>query len=76
MKRSEIQKSISDLESRVRDFNTWRLGVPATYTINRMQEEINTLYKILIDAGLIEAIPKVSGDYRVQNIHFKLKEKE
>jgi hypothetical protein len=76
MKRSEIQERISDLEVKVRDFSIWRTTTPATYTINRMQDEINTLYKILVDAGLIEAIPKVSGDYRVQNIHFKLKEKE
>ncbi len=76
MKRSEIQERISDLEVKVRDFSIWRTTTPATYTINRMQDEISTLYKILNDAGLIEAVPKVSGGYRFQGVQLKLKEKE
>ena len=73
---SDLIGRVYDLEVKVRDFAIWRTTAPATYTINRMQDEINTLYKILIDSELIEAVPKVSGNYRFQNVQFKLKEKE
>ena len=75
-KNKEIKKRLSDVENRVSDFSAWRITQPGTYTFNKMQDEINTLYKILTDAGLIEVMPKVSGGYCVQGVKFKLKENE
>lgn len=75
-KNKEIKERLSNVEIRTSDLSVWRLTQPATYTINKMQDEINTLYKILTDAGLIEVVPKVSGGYRIQGVQFKLKENE